>query len=98
MSTDVNSILQNTGEVGSPSKGLMMNTIQRLAAQLQNPFDAPALPEPETIVADLTDMERPVKIKVEKTSPKRSQEELAVLSPSRIKKEIKNEPLSPQVK
>ncbi|XP_016839024.1 uncharacterized protein LOC100121415 isoform X2 [Nasonia vitripennis] len=94
MATDVNSILQNTGEMHSPSKGQMMTTIQRLAAQLQQkPLDTPDLPEgePESINADAPDVE----VKVEKTSPKRPGDDMAILSPTKIKKEVKREPMSP---
>ena len=96
--TDVDSILKNSKDMGSPSKGHMMTTIQRLAAQLQNtkpletPPPAPPMPEPENMTADIP---MPMIIKTEKISPKKNADDMAILSPTRIKKEVKKEPGSP---
>ncbi|XP_023245771.1 uncharacterized protein LOC106640107 isoform X2 [Copidosoma floridanum] len=84
---DVSSILQDTNKIGSPSKGRMMTTIQRLAAQLQTkPPETPPLPEPEMVMTDVGNGAS-VKVKTEQTSPKK-QDDMAVTSQTTIKTEV----------
>lgn len=91
--TDVSSILQKSDTPAQADR--MLDTIQRLAAQIHNnkqpAIDTSSLPEPhpETIEADT-----PVKIKTEKLSPDEDSFNLLV-TPTKIKREVKNEPLSP---
>jgi hypothetical protein len=96
IATDVTSILQSTEEMRSPSKGLMMTTIQRLAAQLQNtkPLETNSLPESEPVTAQVPEQ---LVIKKERISPKKHAEDMAVILPASVKMEVKDEPSSPGV-